>query len=247
MSSGSFFAFRRRYGMTWRAITKQVQQLPTDLLPKAENFIRFIRRQNNLFIGVLKSPYTGLSRFPYMAILNLDETPIPYEYADGHTYHYRGATTVQYKITRSGWQNRQATVILIISACGQVLDAVVIFHGVPGGTIERQERASWATFNVEVYINEKAWNNAELMVKWIQEHLKTYMDRCGVQELLLVMDSVKFHLTEEVRDALKKLHVVLAVVPAGCTSILQPLDTHINKVFKRHMKDATERLMEGRD
>jgi hypothetical protein len=50
-----------------------------------------------------------------------------------------------------------------------------------------------------------------------------------------------------VRDTLKKLYIVLAVILARYTSILQPLDTHINKVFKRHIKDITERLIEGRN
>ncbi|KAF1970187.1 hypothetical protein BU23DRAFT_601115 [Bimuria novae-zelandiae CBS 107.79] len=152
-SVGWFIAFRRRYFITWRAITKQAQQVPKDLKPKAESFVRFIRWQNNLIRDGL---YTGLSRFPYMAILNLDETPVPYEYADGHTYHHQGAKTVQYKITRSGWQNRQATVVLIVLADGQPLQAIVVFHGVPGGRIHTHERESWRDINVQVYINAKA-------------------------------------------------------------------------------------------
>ncbi|KAF1964529.1 hypothetical protein BU23DRAFT_561842, partial [Bimuria novae-zelandiae CBS 107.79] len=63
-----------------------------------------------------------------MAILNLDETPVPYE---------------------SGWQNRQATVVLIVSADGQPLQAIVIFHGVPGGRIHTHERESWRGINVQ--------------------------------------------------------------------------------------------------
>jgi hypothetical protein len=50
-----------------------------------------------------------------------------------------------------------------------------------------------------------------------------------------------------VRNALKKLYIVLAVILARYTSILQPLDTYINKVFKRYIKVAIERLIKGRN
>jgi hypothetical protein len=48
-----------------------------------------------------------------------------------------------------------------------------------------------------------------------------------------------------VHNVLKKLYIVLIVILARCTSILQPLDTYINKVFKRHIKVIIERLIEG--
>ncbi|KAF1975841.1 hypothetical protein BU23DRAFT_552323 [Bimuria novae-zelandiae CBS 107.79] len=70
-----------------------------------------------------------------MAILNLDETLVPYE---------------------SGWQNWQAIVVLIVLVDRQPLQAIVIFHRVPGGRIHTHERESWRGINVQVYINAKA-------------------------------------------------------------------------------------------
>jgi hypothetical protein len=44
--------------------------------------------------------------------MNFDETPIPFEYIDKKTYNLKGAKTVTAKTDRSGWDKRQATLIL---------------------------------------------------------------------------------------------------------------------------------------
>ncbi|KAG5933037.1 hypothetical protein E4U60_004724 [Claviceps pazoutovae] len=46
------------------------------------------------------------------------------------------------------------------------------------------------------------------------------------------MDVVAFHKTPAVKAKLRVLGVVTAMIPPGCTSLLQPLDTTINKPVK---------------
>ena len=50
--------------------------------------------------------------------LNYDETPIPFEHLDGRMYATKGSHTVGGKSDRSGWNKRQATLILYIFADG---------------------------------------------------------------------------------------------------------------------------------
>ena len=97
------------------------------------SFLRFIKRNSQPHgpsdMRILMEP----SRFTPSTILNLDETPIPFEYLDGHTYEICGAKTVSGKSDRSGWGKRQATLMLYIFADGiQRIQPKLIFHGKAG-------------------------------------------------------------------------------------------------------------------
>ena len=52
---------------------------------------------------------------------------------------------------------------------------------------------------------------------------------------LLILDSARCHLTDNVRKFYKE-HTKVAVIPAGMTKYLQPLDVGINKPFKDNLK-----------
>lgn len=230
-----------------RAITKQAQKLPADLTDKVNNFLQFIRRNNIVLDGGKLPAGEIVRRFELSAMINLDETPIPFQYAEGRTYNIKGAKTIPIKLIRSGYQNRQATVVLAIDGSGGKLKPGVIFHGETGGSIDTKERSNWKNIDVRVHVNKKAWNNSELMKNWVEQDLRNIMTEKGFNSLFVVIDSAAFHLTKEVRMAMTNLNIILCVVPAGCTSAVQPLDTHINKAFKNLMKQKTEQLLYSRN
>jgi hypothetical protein len=58
------------------------------------------------------------------------------------------------------------------------------------------------------------------------------------------MDSASFHKTDDVKQLLKENQVTLAVIPPGCTGLLQPLDVAINKAFKALLRVHLERILE---
>ncbi|KAJ3454585.1 hypothetical protein MRS44_013185 [Fusarium solani] len=62
--------------------------------------------------------------------------------------------------------------------------------------------------------------------------------------MLLVMDAATFHKTEGIKKKLKDNGVSLALIPPGCTSLLQPLDTAINAPFKQWLQEATDEYVE---
>ena len=113
------------------------------------------------------------NRFNLSAILNLNETPILFEYLDSHIYNFCGARTVSGKSDRSGWNKRQATLILYIFADGiQRIRPKLIFHGTagPSGQIYKQEGHRYSK-EVTVAYNETAYNNEELFDEWIDKEL----------------------------------------------------------------------------
>lgn len=80
--------------------------------------------------------------------------------------------------------------------------------------------------------NEHVYNNEELFQRWIKEDLSTV--KSPFTDFLLVMDAASFHLTEGVMEEVKKQLITTALILAGCTSLLQPLDTTMNKLFKQY-------------
>lgn len=198
-------------------------------------FLQFIRRNS-----LVQTDLYRFWRFQLSCILNLDEVPIPFEFFDGCTYHLKGEHTVTGSVSNTSWSKRQATLVLYIFADGQPrIKPKLIFHGVPGGKIWQQEHQLWDP-RVTVELSESAYNNEELLVTWLEKEL---FKELGGRGSLLVMDSASFHKTKKVRQLLRANQVTLAVVPPGCTGLLQPLDVAVNKPFKALLRYHLEQIL----
>ena len=60
---------------------------------------------------------------------------------------------------------------------------------------------------------------------------------------LLIIDTFKGHLTEDVLQRLESKNITVVIVPGGCTSKVQPLDISLNKPFKAFVRGAWEDYM----
>lgn len=64
-----------------------------------------------------------------------------------------------------------------------------------------------------------------------------------MKQSMLVLDSYRGHVTENIKAALEKSRTDLVIIPAGLTSILQPTDVEDNKPFKHKLKQMYEDYM----
>lgn len=113
------------------------------------SWLRFVRRMSvptkeQLAAMNIHPPIVlPLNRFAPDMVFNFDETPVPWEYSDDATYDIKGAKTISINTERSGWDKRQATVILYPGfQLKKHLKAKVIFKGTSpreGGQILRSE------------------------------------------------------------------------------------------------------------
>ena len=51
------------------------------------------------------------------------------------------------------------------------------------------------------------------------------------------MDHARSHFSKEIDDLFKENDANYVLIPPGMTSVIQPLDTHINKVFKSNIRN----------
>ena len=202
-SRGWLVKFLRRTNFSLRRTTTSGQTIPRDFILKVSNFIDYCAEQVQKFD--LK---------PEM-IINMDETPMP----SARTIESVGAKTVPIKTT--GHEKQRITVCLAVRGDGTKLPPFVVISGakVPK-TINYK--------GVKVVCSKSGWMNDVLTLQWVKE----IYDRFSFNKRMLVCDSFKCHINEEVKTIVKKQNSFMAVIPGGCTKFLQPLDVSINKPFK---------------
>ena len=89
--------------------------------------------------------------------------------------------------------------------------------------------------NVFVWFQDNGWMNTDLMKKYVDYIKDIKVNRSGAP-MMMVYDSFKGHLEDLVKKKFQDNGIDLAVIPAGLTSMCQPLDVAINKPFKDNLR-----------
>lgn len=100
-SNGWWINFKHRHCIIWRRITKQATRRPEDYIRIVNNFLQFIRQVSQARAGegisTVNLLFSSPTRrwFKKWAIINLNKTPIPFEYLDGFSWSPEGVKTGQ--------------------------------------------------------------------------------------------------------------------------------------------------------
>lgn len=86
---------------------------------------------------------------------------------------------------------------------------------------------------VFAWFQQNGWMDGDLMKNYV-DYLNNLINDNAPK--LIVYDSFRGHLEESVKKKFHDNGFDLAVIPAGLTSICQPLDVTINKPFKDHLR-----------
>jgi len=238
ISQGWFNRFLSRNKITLRIVTNEAQETPAECFTIILNFLCFNRRNSQLrdgsediLLGVL-----SVGRYLLSNIINMNQTPLPWEYLEGRTYEFKGNQTVWAKSRKSGWGKRQATIQLTIFADGIArVKPLMIFCGESKSkSAARKREARRYDPRVVVRFNKKAYANTDIILFWLQDLLLPVL---GTRPTLLVMDLFRSHRSDPVRVCLKDNDISLSLVPGGCTGLLLPLDVSVNRPFNDILKD----------
>ena len=121
------------------------------------------------------------------------------------------------------------TVMLAANADGRKLPPLLI--------LKRKILPKLEAFSEDVIVRdqEKGWMTEELMLKWLKIVWSLMPEAFLNQPSMLVVDAFKGHVTDSVQDQLCKMKAEL-VIPGGMTSVFQPMDVSINKLFKDRLR-----------
>ncbi|CAI7774166.1 unnamed protein product [Closterium sp. NIES-54] len=142
---------------------------------------------------------------------------------------------------RAGYQKERVTVMLACTATGEKLKPWVFFKRktLPTGDFPN---------DVVVGCQANGWMEATDVIQWLDEGVVPFLKpKFGVQSrsAMLVLDSYRGHLTKEVKARFTALNIVPAVIPAGCTADVQPLDVSVNKSFKASVRQQYQSWFEA--
>ncbi|GAA6227792.1 uncharacterized protein LOC120489360 isoform X3, partial [Lates japonicus] len=215
--------FMRHKGLSIRAQTTLCQQLPPNYKEKVSNFHKFTHAK-----------IAEHSIGPHN-IINMDEVPLIFDLPLTQTVNRRGESSVTLKTT--GHEKTHFTCVLSCTALGEKLPLMVILKRM---TMPKEKFPR----KTVVKVNKKGWITESLMNEWLTE---CYGQRPGGffhrNKVLLVLDSMRAHITDPVRETIKRTNSIPAVIPGGATKYLQPLDISVNSAFKAVLRVQWEAWM----
>lgn len=229
-SAGWCTRFLNRYGLRLR--TRISRKLPQELDEKVTLFHKFIiqqRQQNNIDIA---------------NIGNMDETSMNFEMPGHQTVARVGESTVK----TVGPEKTHFTVVLSCLADGTKLHPVIIFKR------KAMPKNLKIPAGVSVRVHPNGWMDKGGTKFWLR-NVWGRRPGAGLRKhpSILVWDKFHAHITGTIKAEAKKMATTLAVVPGGLTSMLQPLDVCLKKLFKgqvytlwqQWMHSYQEQLMKG--
>ncbi|CAI7813053.1 unnamed protein product [Closterium sp. NIES-54] len=163
-----------------------------------------------------------------------------------HTVEEAGICSVP--IRSGGYKKESVTVMLACTASGEKLKPWVFFKRktIPKGNFPSGKPSSLC--NVVVTAHPNGWMDADSVLAWLNRTMNPYVNpRFGVRsrKVMLVLDSYREHLTDAVKAKFGELKIVPAVIPAGCTSEIQPLDVAMNRSFKAAIRELYQEWFES--
>jgi hypothetical protein len=83
-------------------------------------------------------------------------------------------------------------------------------------------------------MSDSGWSNAEIFRKYLTNHLMKFLPaRNDNQHLLLLLDGHKSHVSVGLVEWAKSHNIILFILPAHTSHILQPMDVGIYGPFQR--------------
>ncbi|XP_054853799.1 pogo transposable element with ZNF domain [Eublepharis macularius] len=202
--------FMLRHSLSTHNRRAVAHPLPKDVEENANCFIEFVQRQihtQDLPLSMIAA-IDEISLFLDVEVLCSDD---------------RKENALQTVGTGEPW----CDVILAILADGTILPTLVFYRG-------RVEQAANVPETIVLEAKENGYHDDEVMEVWASKVWQKHIESQNSKSML-VLDCHRTHLSEEVLTMLSSFSTLPAVVPAGCSSKIQPLDVCIKRTVKNFL------------
>ena len=223
-SPGWFSNFKKRWKISRRVPTKVIQKLADDYAGQVVEYLEKMRRVR----------FDFEKRRGKFIFGNMDQASLRFNMCDGSTYDFSGKKEIKLKTTMGS--KLTFTAMLAVLSDGRRLPPILIFK--TKSPIPKTLHKKYSQ-RALLYSNSKGWCNQEIMNNWLN---KVWLNINVKQNErpFLVCDKFSVHQTEVTKKLLKDGGSEVAYIPAGCTGLMQPLDTHLNKPLKDHIRRSFE-------
>ena len=114
--------------------------------------------------------------------------------------------------------------ITTVLACGNALGTQLPPYFIFKGQRMSEELLSGSTPGVSGTVTESGWSNGNTFLTYLNNHFLKYVQRCADEPVLLILDGHRSHVNVPVLDWAKQHNVIVMILPAHTSHILQPLD-----------------------
>lgn len=133
---------------------------------------------------------------------------------------------------------------ITVIGCGNALGHQIPPYFIFPGQRMNQDLLEGKTPGADGTVSESGWSNSEVFMKYLSQHLLKYLpQRTQDHPVLLMYDGHKSHVSLDVIDWAKENHVVLFVLPAHTSHVLQPMDIGCFGPFERIYNAAAHKFM----
>lgn len=217
----------RRMGWVKRKGTKAARQLPTNFLEQKDAYIK-------LFTQKIEE-----GQIPKDLVINWDQTAVPIVPLSDYTMDQEGVKQVSI-IAKD--DKRQITAVLAVSLAGKLLPPQLIY----AGKSDKCHPDFQFPKNWDVTHTDSHWSTSDSMIRYIEKIIlpfvklqKEHLNLPSNQRSLVIFDILRTQaLNNEMKKTLQENCIDWLIVPARCTSELQPLDSDgsVNCILKKQLK-----------
>lgn len=112
-----------------------------------------------------------------------------------------------------------------VLGCGNALGNQVPPYFIFPGVRMRSELLEGKTVGADGTVTQSGWSNAEVFQEYLRSHLLKYLpDRSPECPVLLMYDGHKSHISVSLIDWAKQENIILFILPAHTSHVLQPMD-----------------------
>jgi len=214
--------FVDRHDLSIHQRTTISPKLPENFEEKLQKFQAFIIAEGKKY------------KFKLSLIGNADQTPLTFDMPANSTVDSNREKTVS--IMTTGHEKDRFTVMLPCLGNGTKLPPYVVFKW------KTLPKDLVLTRGIHIRAQAKGWMDESLVKEWLNT-VWSKVGRLLQKRNLLVWDSFRAHLCDNVKRVLKNSCTDVAVIPGGMTSLLQPLDIGVNKPFKDNLRQYWNKWM----
>ena len=219
-SDGWLFKFLRRNHFSLRRSTTIAQKMPEDVKQRVMNYI--------LFVDGLKDNCS----YRASAVGAADETAIWIDPIQNTTVEKIGAKSVP--VFSCGFHKTKVTVMLCAKSDGTKIAPFIVLKGKKLPDELKNFRGA------VIVLSSNGWMNEETTIQWLDKSWGAF----AFGRRLLSWDSFRSHKTPLVKKKLDALRTDVAMIPGGCTGILQAPDVSWNKPFKAAYVEQYEKWLQ---
>ena len=176
----------------------------------------------------------GLKDKPHL-IFNVDEKGITPDHSPPHVVTDSSAKPPAVKTVKS----QTITSLGCGSASGYTIPPYFVF---PGKRFS-EKLMQGATPGAAGCVSESVWSNSEIFKSYLKDHFIKYVPGRTDDHVLLLFDGHKSHISVDVITWAQSYNIIMYVLPAHTSHILQPLDVGCYGPFQRIYNNECHKTM----